>query len=102
MISETNHNNTKLFNFKYQTNSEEGYYYYKYNDKEFYIKSCKYNIIIDDFKNSVLIDETLELNKTCTVKDYIRFLDDFISFIRKKKIQDYKNNQNYKLMNTYT
>jgi hypothetical protein len=87
------HNNTKLFNFKYQTNTEDGYYYYKYNDKEFYIKSCKYNIIIDDFKNSVLIDNNSESNRIALQKDYTYFLRDFSSFLRKKNENNLQENR---------
>jgi hypothetical protein len=44
-------------NFLVQTNDQSGYYNYMYNDKNFYIKSCKYNIIINDFRNCVLIND---------------------------------------------
>ena len=45
------HNDSHLKNFLYQTNNdyEEGYYKYKYKDKTFYIKSCRYNIMLGDF-----------------------------------------------------
>jgi len=46
------HNDSHLKNFLYQTNNdyEEGYYKYNYeNDKTFYIKSCRYNIMLGDF-----------------------------------------------------
>jgi hypothetical protein len=45
------HNDSHLKNFLYQTNNdyEEGYYRYKYKDKTFYIKSCRYNIMLGDF-----------------------------------------------------
>lgn len=36
-------------NFLYQTNNEEGYYHYIFDDTSFYLKSCPYNICLYDF-----------------------------------------------------
>ena len=86
------HNHITLMNFKYQTNSKDGYYYYKYNEDVLYIKSCKYNIIIDDFNHSVLIDNNTESNRIALQKDYADFLRDFSSFLQQKNMNNSQEN----------
>lgn len=63
-------------NFLYQRNIEEGYYYYKINGDNYYLKSCKYTMLIFDFgfaksihKNNIL---TFKL-----IDDYIRIIHAF-------------------------
>jgi hypothetical protein len=70
-------------NFLVQTNDYNGYYYYKYNDTEFYIKSCKYNIIIDDFSTSEIINEK---SKVQIVKNYFEVLTIFIDNFKSESI----------------
>ena len=43
------HRDTHHGNFLYQLNNEYGYYHYVYKGNNFYIKSCKYNILLFDF-----------------------------------------------------
>jgi hypothetical protein len=43
------HRDTHYGNFLYQQNSEIGYYHYSFNGKDYYLKSCKYNMIIYDY-----------------------------------------------------
>ena len=43
------HRDTHYGNFLYQHNSEIGYYHYSFNGKDYYLKSCKYNMIIYDY-----------------------------------------------------
>ena len=44
-------------NFLYQKNNEIGYYHYTFNGKNYYLKSCKYNIIIFDYGFAERIEE---------------------------------------------
>jgi hypothetical protein len=44
-------------NFLYQKNNEIGYYHYTFNGKDYYLKSCKYNIIIFDYGFAERIEE---------------------------------------------
>jgi hypothetical protein len=45
------HNDTHSGNFLFHYNNEniKGYYHYVFNEKDYYLKCCKYNIIIFDF-----------------------------------------------------
>jgi hypothetical protein len=43
------HRDAHYGNFLYQQNSEIGYYHYSFNGKDYYLKSCKYNMIIYDY-----------------------------------------------------
>jgi hypothetical protein len=63
--------NITIDNFLVQTNDYNGYYHYIYNDKVFYIKSCKYNIIINDFGKSQFIDIDDDDSKKMILQNYI-------------------------------
>jgi len=43
------HRDPHYGNFLFQTNNDKGYYHYVFNGKDYYLKACKYNIIIFDF-----------------------------------------------------
>jgi hypothetical protein len=43
------HRDAHYGNFLYQNNNEMGYYHYVFNGKDYYLKSCKCNIIIFDY-----------------------------------------------------
>ena len=43
------HRDPHYGNFLYQTNNDKGYYHYVFNGTDYYLKACKYNIIIFDF-----------------------------------------------------
>ena len=93
------HRDTHLKNFLYQTNSEEGYYHYKYDDTEFYIKSCKYNIIIHDFGISKKFQNEKKLNlRHCN--DYSTLLYYFYQEYKITNI-DFENLKNYLFKNIY-
>lgn len=83
------HCDTHYGNFLYQNNNEEGYYKYAYKDKIYYLKSCKYNIMINDFglskKNS---NSTLYYHKN--IKDYMKIIYAFINkkYIKEQQVQD--------------
>ena len=51
------HKDTHFGNFLYQKNNEIGYYHYTFNGKDYYLKSCKYNIIIFDYGFAERIEE---------------------------------------------
>jgi len=75
------HNNALAANFFYQINNdyEEGYYKYKcdsYSDKTFYIKSCRYNIMLSDFgksKKIINIPKYVVLYDIMSILNYFRF-----------------------------
>ena len=70
------HRDTHHGNFLYQENNEVGYYHYIYNGLDFYIKSCKYNVLIVDFGLSNSIDK---VDNTAKFRDYVRISMAFIS-----------------------
>ena len=43
------HRDTHFGNFLYQHNDEKGYYHYVFQGKDYYLKSCKYNMMIYDY-----------------------------------------------------
>ena len=43
------HRDTHYGNFLYQTNNEKGYYHYRFHGVSYYLKACKYNIMIYDY-----------------------------------------------------
>jgi len=51
------HKDAHFGNFLYQKNNEVGYYHYTFNGKNYYLKSCKYNIIIFDYGFAERIEE---------------------------------------------
>jgi hypothetical protein len=51
------HRDAHFGNFLYQKNNEVGYYHYTFNGKNYYLKSCKYNIIIFDYGFAERIEE---------------------------------------------
>jgi hypothetical protein len=93
------HNDAHDRNFFYQTNNDnkEGYYKYKYDtNKTFYIKSCKYNLILSDFGQSIHLNINTE-KKDDIKDDIIRILERFNSVILSKYNNDIKNITNTKL-----
>jgi hypothetical protein len=76
------HNDTHHGNFLYQDNNEVGYYHYIFNDKDYYLKSCKYNIMIYDFGFAKKINSKKEKknkeNKKI-YKDYKKICHAFIN-----------------------
>ena len=76
------HRDTHYGNFLYQTNSEKGYYHYIFNGKDYYLKSCKYNIIIYDYGFARRIDtytkDDASEGKISIYKDYTKIINVFI------------------------
>ena len=77
------HRDTHYGNFLYQTNTEKGYYHYIFNGKDYYLKSCAYNILIYDFGfareiNSYTGNNTQKNSKIYVYKDYAKIINAFI------------------------
>ena len=72
------HGDCHYGNFLYQRNIEQGYYFYKINDINYYLKSCKYTMLIFDFGFAKSIDS--DKNNTLSYKvidDYMRIIHAF-------------------------
>ena len=69
------HNDTHNGNFLYHYNNEKGYYHYVFNGKDYYLKSCKYNIIIFDFGAANHVYDEQDI--TNIQYDYARILNAF-------------------------
>lgn len=70
------HRDAHYGNFLYQENNEKGYYHYIFNGKDYYLKSCKYNIMIFDYGFA------MDISKVKTVdiaEDYLRIIHAFIN-----------------------
>ena len=76
------HNDTHHGNFLFHYNNEnkKGYYHYVFNGKNYYLKCCKYNIIIFDF--GMAKDVYYEHNILNIHRDYKRIL---YAFMKKGK-----------------
>ena len=67
-------------NFLYQRNIEEGYYYYKINGINYYLKSCKYTMLIFDFGFAKSINSDKSKSNVLSYKvidDYMRIIHAF-------------------------
>ena len=77
------HKDAHYGNFLYQINNEKGYYHYIFNGKNYYLKSCKYNIIIFDYGFSKKINDNMNNNllvkreSRYVFEDYSRILNAF-------------------------
>jgi hypothetical protein len=105
------HRDTHYGNFLYQNNNEIGYYHYIYDQKDYYLKSCKYNIMIYDFgfakKINILEDAQAIIKKKDEIyDDYKKITNAFITkkkggWIKLSNIPSYKdiNNQMIEISN---
>ena len=74
------HRDAHYGNFLYQENNEIGYYHYIFNGKDYYLKSCKYNIIIFDFGFARKINDINIPNMSITIaEDYLRIIYAFMN-----------------------
>jgi hypothetical protein len=71
------HNDTHFGNFLYQKNNEVGYYHYKFNNTSYYLKSCRYTIMIYDFGIATPFNGK-RINKNA-IQDYIRITNAFMN-----------------------
>ena len=77
------HNDCHLGNFLYFYNNsgeDETYYHYKLNDKNFYLKSCNYEVVINDFgfSNSLMSYKGVN-DRNLFVDDYMRIIECFVN-----------------------
>jgi len=81
------HRDAHYGNFLYQNNNEKGYYHYIFNGKDYYLKSCKCNIIIFDYgfaqkiipyDNKSPLSLVYRQNKKIT-EDYQRIINAFFN-----------------------
>jgi len=70
------HGDCHYGNFLYQRNIEQGYYFYKINDINYYLKSCKYTMLIFDFGFAKSIDKSNILTYK-VIDDYMRIIHAF-------------------------
>ena len=77
------HKDTHNGNFLYQENNEVGYYHYIFNGKDYYLKSCKYNIMIYDFgfatKINTIDNHKKKKDNKYIYKDYKKISNAFIN-----------------------
>ena len=70
------HGDCHYGNFLYQRNIEQGYYFYKINGINYYLKSCKYTMLIFDFGFAKSIDKSNILTYK-VIDDYVRIIHAF-------------------------
>jgi hypothetical protein len=70
------HRDAHYGNFLYQENNEKGYYHYIFNGKDYYLKSCKYNIMIFDYGFATDISKAKTID---IAEDYLRIIHSFIN-----------------------
>jgi hypothetical protein len=96
------HGDSHYGNYLYQQNNEVGYYHYVFNGNDYYLKSCKYNIMIFDYGFSKKINN---VNNAAHVKkinkdlfeDYRRIIHAFMN--KKSGWGEYKNLPNDQINN---
>jgi hypothetical protein len=96
------HGDSHYGNYLYQQNNEVGYYHYVFNGNDYYLKSCKWNIIIFDYGFSKKINN---VNNVAHVKkinkdlfeDYRRIIHAFMN--KKSGWGEYKNLPNDQINN---
>ena len=94
------HGDSHYGNFLYQQNNEVGYYHYVFNGIDYYLKSCKWNIIIFDYGFSKRIKNinnaviAKKMNKDL-FEDYRRIIHAFMNKI--SGWGEYKNLPNDKI-----
>lgn len=105
------HRDTHFGNFLYQQNNEKGYYHYIFKGNDYYLKSCKYNIMIYDYgfarkikvnEEDVYNDEIITKKKNDIYDDYRKIIYSFITkknggWIKTSNIPSYKY-ANYKMI----
>ena len=70
------HKDAHYGNFLYQENNEKGYYHYIFNGKDYYLKSCKYNVMIFDYGFAADISTAKPIDMA---EDYLRIIHAFIN-----------------------
>ena len=70
------HNDCHSGNFLWHYNNEKGYYHYIFNEKNIYLKACKYNVMIYDFG---LVEKINNHNTLKIIKDYCEIIPAFLN-----------------------
>jgi hypothetical protein len=71
------HKDTHYGNFLYQLNNEMGYYHYVFDGKDYYLKACKYNIIIFDYGFARKINMNAKNDLVLSNKESKRIFEDY-------------------------
>ena len=86
-------NNIKADNFLVQTNDYKGYYCYKYDEEKLYLKDCEYNIIINDFGSSIIIEDD-DKSKQLIHQNYMDILNIFKVSVKDQQSDIYRKLEN--------
>ena len=70
------HQDIHAGNFLWHLNNEKGYYHYIFNGNSFYLKSCKYNVILYDFSYTGKIRSKKSILKI--LSDYTEIVTTFL------------------------
>lgn len=71
------HKDAHYGNFLYQLNNEMGYYHYVFDGKDYYLKACKYNIIIFDYGFARKINMNAKNDLVLANKESKRIFEDY-------------------------
>lgn len=71
------HKDAHYGNFLYQLNNEMGYYHYVFDGKDYYLKACKYNIIIFDYGFARKINMNAKNDLVLSNKESKRIFEDY-------------------------
>jgi hypothetical protein len=71
------HKDAHYGNFLYQLNNEMGYYHYVFNGKDYYLKACKYNIIIFDYGFARRINMNAKYDLALSNRESKRIFEDY-------------------------
>lgn len=70
------HQDIHAGNFLWHLNNERGYYHYIFNGNSFYLKSCKYNVMLYDFGYAGKIRSKKSILKI--LSDYTEIITTFL------------------------
>ena len=108
------HTECKCENFLYQINSVDTYGYYRYllDDKSYYLKSCKYNVMIsnlekckaitDDVDPRLLLEDYKSIVKDFSENKNIQGTSEYNVFMNRLKGEGFKQGFNQKLERVYS
>lgn len=71
------HKDAHYGNFLYQLNNEMGYYHYVFDGKDYYLKACKYNIIIFDYGFARKINMNVKFDLVLSNKESKKIFEDY-------------------------
>ena len=71
------HKDAHYGNFLYQLNNEMGYYHYVFDGKDYYLKACKYNIIIFDYGFARKINMNAKFDIVLSNKESKKIFEDY-------------------------